>query len=79
MIGPRGLARPLFATTPAQATIIIKDQQWSEGLRTTELCERLQGLSIDPDRGTPEAFPAYLTAESTKWRDVIRARAIRVE
>ncbi|WP_043837999.1 Bug family tripartite tricarboxylate transporter substrate binding protein [Muricoccus aerilatus] len=50
-----------------------------EGLRTPDLRERLQGLSIDAVGGTPEAFPAYLAAESAKWRDVIRARDIRVE
>ncbi|MFC7738487.1 Bug family tripartite tricarboxylate transporter substrate binding protein [Roseomonas sp. GCM10028921] len=50
-----------------------------EGLRAPDLRERLQGLSIDPVGGTPEAFPAYLAAESAKWRDVIRTRDIRVE
>ena len=36
-------------------------------------------MAIEPVAGTPEAFPAYLAAESAKWRDVIRARDIRVE
>ena len=35
--------------------------------------------SIIPTPGTPEAFPAYLTAESAKWGELIRARGITLE
>ena len=51
----------------------------TEGLRAPELRDRLLAMAIEPVAGTPEAFPAYLAAESAKWRDVIRARDIRVE
>ena len=44
-----------------------------------ELLERLRAASIFPTVGTPEAFPAYLRAESAKWGDIIRSRGITVE
>jgi tripartite-type tricarboxylate transporter receptor subunit TctC len=66
------------ANTP-EPVIRRLSQAAMESLRAPDLRERLQGLSIDPVGDTPEAFPAYLAAESAKWRDVIRARDIRVE
>jgi tripartite-type tricarboxylate transporter receptor subunit TctC len=70
----------MFAPANTPEPIIRRlSQAVMEGLRAPDLRERLQGLSIDPVGGTPEAFPAYLAAESAKWRDVIRARDIRVE
>lgn len=70
----------MFAPANTPEPIIRRlSQAVMEGLRAPELRERLQGLSIDPVGGTPEAFSAYLAAESVKWRDVIRARDIRVE
>lgn len=70
----------MFAPVNTPEPIIRRlSQAVMEGLRAPELRERLQGLSIDPVGGSPEEFPAYLAAESAKWRDVIRARDIRVE
>ena len=70
----------MFAPANTPDPIIRRlSQAVVEGLRTPDLRERLQSLSIDPVGGSPEAFPAYLAAESAKWRDVIRARDIRVE
>ena len=40
--------------------------------------ERLTGLAITPTVRPVEEWPAYLAAESAKWREVIRARNIRV-
>jgi len=70
----------MFAPANTPEPVIRRlSQAVMESLRAPDLRERLQGLSIDPVGGTPEAFPAYLAAESAKWRDVIRARDIRVE
>lgn len=48
-------------------------------LRNPELLERLRQNAIVPTPGTPEAFPAYLAAESAKWGEVIRTRGITLE
>jgi tripartite-type tricarboxylate transporter receptor subunit TctC len=70
----------MFAPANTPAPVIRRlSQAVIESLRAPDLREHLQGLSIDPVGGTSEAFPAYLAAESAKWRDVIRARDIRVE
>jgi len=44
-----------------------------------EVLERLRQNSMFPTPGTPEAFPAYLAAESAKWGEVIRIRGITGE
>jgi tripartite-type tricarboxylate transporter receptor subunit TctC len=70
----------MFAPANTPEPVIRRlSQAVMESLRAPDLRERLQSLSIDPVGDTPEAFPAYLAAESAKWRDVIRARDIRVE
>jgi tripartite-type tricarboxylate transporter receptor subunit TctC len=70
----------MFAPAGTPEPVVRRlSQAVMEGLRAADLRERLQSLSIDPVGDTPEAFPAYLAAESAKWRDVIRARDIRVE
>ena len=70
----------MFAPANTPGPIIRRlSQAVVESMRAPDLRERLRDLSIDPVGGTPEEFPAYLAAESAKWRDVIRARDIRVE
>jgi tripartite-type tricarboxylate transporter receptor subunit TctC len=48
-------------------------------MRNPEVLERLRQNSIFPTPGTPEQWPAYLRAESTKWGELIRARGITAE
>jgi tripartite-type tricarboxylate transporter receptor subunit TctC len=48
-------------------------------MRNPEVVQRLRQNSIFPTVGTPEAFPAYMAAESTRWGDLIRARGITLE
>jgi tripartite-type tricarboxylate transporter receptor subunit TctC len=48
-------------------------------LNDPEVRDRLRQNAIIPVVGTPEAFPAYLAAESAKWEEVIRTRGIRLE
>lgn len=44
-----------------------------------ETRERLAALATVPETQRPEEWAAYNTAENAKWRDVIRARNIRVQ
>jgi len=48
-------------------------------LEAPETRERLAALAVVPTVGSPEAWPAYFAAENAKWREVIRARNIRVQ
>jgi tripartite-type tricarboxylate transporter receptor subunit TctC len=48
-------------------------------LEAQETRQRLATLAVVPMVGTPEAWPAYFAAENAKWRDMIRARNIRVQ
>jgi tripartite-type tricarboxylate transporter receptor subunit TctC len=59
------------------------------GQRAHQLCkaameaadtrQRLAALAVVPMVTTPESWPAYFAAENAKWRDMIRARNIRVQ
>ena len=44
-----------------------------------ETRERLAALATVPETQRVEEWAAYNTAENAKWRDVIRARNIRVQ
>lgn len=48
-------------------------------MEAEETRQRLATLAVVPTVGTPEAWPAYFAAENAKWRDMIRARNIRVQ
>ncbi len=48
-------------------------------MRNPEVLDRLKQNSIFPAFGTPDQFPAYLAAESTKWGELIKARGITLE
>jgi len=48
-------------------------------LEAPETRQRLAALAVVPTLGTPEAWPDYFRAENAKWRDMIRARNIRVQ
>ena len=70
LLAPAGLPEPIVRklATALQAT-----------MRNPEVLERLRQNSILPTVGTPQDFPAYLTAESTKWGELIRSRQITLE
>ncbi len=40
---------------------------------------RLKAMAVTPEVQALEAWPAYVRAESDKWRDFVRARGIRVQ
>jgi tripartite-type tricarboxylate transporter receptor subunit TctC len=48
-------------------------------MEAPETRERLAALAVVPTVGTPEEWPAYFAAENAKWREVIRARNIRLQ
>jgi tripartite-type tricarboxylate transporter receptor subunit TctC len=70
LMGPAGLPAPLVARLHAAMAAALNDP---------EVRDRLRQNAIIPVVGTPEAFPAYLAAESAKWEEVIRTRGIRLE
>ena len=39
----------------------------------------MEPLAIEPVGGTPEEFAAYFARENAKWREIIRARDIRID
>ena len=70
MLAPAGTPAPLVARLNAAC---------AAALHAPDMQERLTGLAITPTVRPVEEWPAYLAAESAKWREVIRARNIRVQ
>jgi tripartite-type tricarboxylate transporter receptor subunit TctC len=48
-------------------------------MEAAETRQRLATLAVVPTVTAPAAWPAYFAAENAKWRDMIRARNIRVQ
>ena len=48
-------------------------------LAMPEVKARLDAASIDIYAGTPDAFPAYMAAETQRWGELIRRKNIRME
>jgi tripartite-type tricarboxylate transporter receptor subunit TctC len=68
--GPAGL--------PAE--IVQRANQLAKAaMEATETRQRLAALAVVPTVTTPESWPAYFAAENAKWRDMVRARNIRVQ
>jgi tripartite-type tricarboxylate transporter receptor subunit TctC len=66
------------AGTPAPVLVRLHAAV-AAALRAPEMQEKLAQQAVVATIGTPEEFPAYLARESAKWRDLIRARNIRVQ
>jgi tripartite-type tricarboxylate transporter receptor subunit TctC len=66
------------AGTPP-AIVTRMNQLARAAMEALETRERLAALGVTPQVEPPEAWPAYFAAENAKWRDVIRARNIRVQ
>jgi tripartite-type tricarboxylate transporter receptor subunit TctC len=66
------------ADTPAEI-IARANAAARAAMEAPETRARLATLAVVPTVGTPEAWPAYFAAENAKWRDMIRARNIRVQ
>ena len=70
MVVPAGTPPPIVARLNAAC---------AAALNAAEVRERLTALAITPNVQPPEAWPAYLAAESAKWRGVIQSRNIRIQ
>lgn len=68
--GPAGLPAEVVARANAAA---------KAAMEAAETRQRLAALAVVPTVTTPESWPAYFQAENAKWRDMIRARNIRVQ
>jgi tripartite-type tricarboxylate transporter receptor subunit TctC len=70
LIAPAGTPDPIVRRLGAAARAAVE---------APETRERLAALGVTPDVRPPEDWPAYFEAENAKWREVIRARNIRVQ
>ncbi len=68
--GPAGL--------PAEI-VTRANQVCRAALEAPETRQRLATLAVVPTVTAPDAWPAYFAAENAKWRDMIRARNIRLQ
>lgn len=66
------------AGTPA-AVVLRLNAAARAAMEAPDTRERLAALGVTPDVRPPEDWPAYFDAENAKWREVIRARNIRVQ
>jgi tripartite-type tricarboxylate transporter receptor subunit TctC len=66
------------AGTPAPILKELADAT-AATMKNPEVLERLRQNSILPTVGTPAEWPAYISAESAKWGDVIKTRGITLE
>ena len=70
LLAPAGTPEPIVRRVSAAARAAME---------APETRERLAALGVTPDVRPPEDWPAYFEAENAKWREVIRARNIRVQ
>lgn len=68
--GPSGLPAEIVRRANAAAKAAMEAE---------ETRQRLATLAVVPTVGTPEAWGDYFRAENVKWRDMIRARNIKVQ
>lgn len=66
------------AGTPAPIVARL-NEMFRAAATAPETRERLAALATVPETQRPEEWAAYNAAENAKWRDVIRARNIRVQ
>ncbi|MBP0466186.1 tripartite tricarboxylate transporter substrate binding protein [Roseomonas sp. PWR1] len=70
----------LQAPAGLPAEIVQRAHQAAKAaMEAAETRQRLATLAVVPTVTAPEAWPAYFAAENAKWRDMIRARNIRVQ
>ncbi len=68
--GPAGLPPDIIRRAHEVAKAAIEAQ---------ETRQRLAALAVVPAVSTPEQWPEYFRSENAKWRDMIRARNIKVQ
>ena len=50
-----------------------------EAMQTKEFRDHLATLGAEPGGDTPQAFAAFVSAESTRWGNIIKEKGIRPE
>lgn len=70
VVAPAGTPAPIVARLNAEITAALND----EAIKTS-----MRNLGVEPAPGTPEAFDAYIRAETQKWARVIKAANIKAE
>ncbi|MFN0182887.1 MAG: Bug family tripartite tricarboxylate transporter substrate binding protein [Aquabacterium sp.] len=67
---------------PAATPKAIVDRVSAEAdqiLKKPEIVERLRGLGAQGVGGTPQALGAYITAETIKWKDVVKVSGAKLD
>ena len=70
LLAPAGTPRPIIERI---------HQETVRALRAPEVIKQLAGEGADIVAGTPEAFGAYIKAETEKWARVIKAAGIKTQ
>uniref|UniRef100_UPI0025E75CD3 Bug family tripartite tricarboxylate transporter substrate binding protein n=1 Tax=uncultured Variovorax sp. TaxID=114708 RepID=UPI0025E75CD3 len=55
------------------------NQEVNRALQTPAVADRMRELTIEPQGGTPQALADFARSETLRWREVIRAAAIRLD
>ena len=70
VVAPAGTPDAIVQRLGAEITAALND----EAIR-----ERMRNLGVEPAPSTPQAFDAYIRAESQKWAHVIRTAHIKID
>lgn len=70
VVAPAGTPAAVVNKVNAQITAALNDEQIQSAMRN---------LGVEPAPTTPEAFDAYIRAETQKWAKVIRAANIKID
>jgi len=70
VVAPAATPAPIVARLNAEIAAALRDAQIQAAMRN---------LGVEPAPGTPEAFDAYIRAETTKWAQVIRTAGIKLD
>ena len=70
VVAPAGTPAPIVARLNAEINAALNDEQIKAAMRN---------LGVEPAPGTPEAFDAYIRAETRKWAKVIKAANIKLD
>lgn len=59
--------------------VFDKSTEIAGALNDEQIKERMRNLGVEPAPSTPQAFDAYIRAESQKWAKVIRTAHIKID
>ncbi len=70
VVAPAGTPQTIITKLNAEITAALNDEQIKTNMRN---------LGVEPAPGTPEAFGAYIRAETQKWAKVIKQANIKLD